>query len=623
MRSEHYLFCCRIDDGDVIPTGAELRYWNATRGLPMDVAISYAKNPDVDGDNITDGKEINGYEVKIITGWKSDSTPISEMRHITPSELDPLIPYGYNSSDGLHWSDVDSDGIPDVVEAMLSNSSYFLAFYNFTHNEDWMYGYRLALWHEYSWTIAYYFSLKLHKNYDKIYSNIESNPEYYIKHYNSQPQHNASCGENATKYLTSQFNPFVVENMPPVIVKFNVNFTYYLLTAKMQVYAIVRDAGAIKKIELIDSDFWQSHTWKNINRKAYTIEYTFWASPWGANLGANITLIVEDMRGNNAGMSQVVYGPAGTLIKMFLDWISPFLRVLGEAWKAVQKAFNIFLGWVKDMIMNIINETIDTIASSLNGYYSPLIILITQAYNETNSTGRISSTTYNAIKSFFDSLNWIFYTMLAMVVGLDVLTYVIDGLTFGIGTLVTHIIIPIVMMVVVSEILNGGTYGEKKPEGFSLTLSWDYVIGFVRSWIGGGKLKFYTVRGETYNYMDTLFAMVSTLLGIGSWFSLVVLEYLLPNSFSDSWAIAGAALGALSWWVFGIAATVASMSHNTVAADILGLMAIIGGIMSLIISVIGALMKWTGGLGTTISLAFGILFSAGAVWMGIQSLSFV
>ena len=34
----------------------------------MDTSIAYCKNPDVDHDNITDGKEINGYEVKIITG---------------------------------------------------------------------------------------------------------------------------------------------------------------------------------------------------------------------------------------------------------------------------------------------------------------------------------------------------------------------------------------------------------------------------------------------------------------------------------------------------------------------------------------------------------------------------
>ena len=56
-----------------------------------DTSISYCKIPDVDGDNITDGKEIKGYRVKIITGWKSDGTPISRTRYISPDEMDPLV----------------------------------------------------------------------------------------------------------------------------------------------------------------------------------------------------------------------------------------------------------------------------------------------------------------------------------------------------------------------------------------------------------------------------------------------------------------------------------------------------------------------------------------------------
>ena len=76
--------------------GDELNYWNNTVGLDMDTSALYCTIPDVDEDNTMDGKEINGYQVKIITGWKSDGTPISEMQFISLKELDPLIPYGYN-----------------------------------------------------------------------------------------------------------------------------------------------------------------------------------------------------------------------------------------------------------------------------------------------------------------------------------------------------------------------------------------------------------------------------------------------------------------------------------------------------------------------------------------------
>ena len=45
---------------------------NATTGE----RVNYTLNPDVDGDNIIDGKEIKGYSVKIIVRWKSDRTLI-------------------------------------------------------------------------------------------------------------------------------------------------------------------------------------------------------------------------------------------------------------------------------------------------------------------------------------------------------------------------------------------------------------------------------------------------------------------------------------------------------------------------------------------------------------------
>ena len=130
-------------DHDGINDGAELHYWNITRGLDMDTSIAYCTIPDVDGDNIPDGKEIKGYSVKIITGWKSDGTPISRMRYISPDELDPLTPYA--NSTGV-WTDTDRDGIPDVAETYLSNRSLWGKFQS---------GYP-QLWSDYSFILSYF-----------------------------------------------------------------------------------------------------------------------------------------------------------------------------------------------------------------------------------------------------------------------------------------------------------------------------------------------------------------------------------------------------------------------------------------------------------------------------------
>lgn len=77
-------------DHDGIKDGAELHYWNVTRGIPNETAVEYLKDPDVDKDNITDGKEINGWTVKIIVGYDEENKLIS--KEVTLYG-DPLVAY--------------------------------------------------------------------------------------------------------------------------------------------------------------------------------------------------------------------------------------------------------------------------------------------------------------------------------------------------------------------------------------------------------------------------------------------------------------------------------------------------------------------------------------------------
>ncbi len=72
-------------DHDGIDDGAELQYWehrlselhsNWSEEQILNMSVNYTLNPDVDGDNITDGKEIKGYSVKIITDWDSKGEPM-------------------------------------------------------------------------------------------------------------------------------------------------------------------------------------------------------------------------------------------------------------------------------------------------------------------------------------------------------------------------------------------------------------------------------------------------------------------------------------------------------------------------------------------------------------------
>ena len=147
--------------------GAELSYWEQRLAAlhpawsdeqVLNMSVNYTLNPDVDHDNITDGKEIKGYKVKIINGWKKDGTPISEMRHISPDELDPLTPY--TNSNGV-LLDTDRDGIPDVVEAWFSNSSIATSS---DYQDKFKSKFGDALFNQYAWVINYYNTIKNKEN---------------------------------------------------------------------------------------------------------------------------------------------------------------------------------------------------------------------------------------------------------------------------------------------------------------------------------------------------------------------------------------------------------------------------------------------------------------------------
>ncbi|MEM3445228.1 MAG: hypothetical protein QXJ27_04905 [Thermoplasmata archaeon] len=47
-----------------------------SKGLSDTKVAEYCTTPDVDGDSITDYQEVFGYNVKIITGWGKDNSPI-------------------------------------------------------------------------------------------------------------------------------------------------------------------------------------------------------------------------------------------------------------------------------------------------------------------------------------------------------------------------------------------------------------------------------------------------------------------------------------------------------------------------------------------------------------------
>jgi len=597
----------RIDDG------AEFEYWqsylynlwdswvNEETGAEVnETSLSYCRIPDVDNDSIPDGKEIHGYEVKIITGWKSDGTPISRMRYISPSELDPLTPY--TNRTGVYL-DSDGDGIPDVVEAWFSNVSMIT---DSDYRQAFKSKFGSTLFNEYRWVISYFWT---------VYS------KDLDEHHNR-----TSAWQNATQWLQNQFNPLIRDRTPPMITKFTlrweVEFSVSLEPVKVyaHVHIVVRDAGGISYLHVVDEDSGEDVAIYNAGT-VVEVDHKFRASALSAVFGSvHIRLTVQDYAYNTLTAEKELKGAFEQVLDALKALWDAIWNTLCKVVEAMAKAVNVILEWVKGLIMNIIEGVVDKIASSLKGFYDTIIHLANMFAYDMQNYGKLSKDTILGFKSFFDSLNWIYFLFLGIVVALDVLTYVINGLTFGVGTLITGIILPLVLTLVVKEILEGREYGEVKPSGYLLNPSWAYVIDFVKSWLSGGSS---TQTKSTNVGWDMFFAGLSIIFGMWNW----IISLCIPSALPQPWAIASAFVGGISWWVFGIAAMIATSMGNTVAGDILGLMAIIGGTMSLILSGIGFYKayispKFTVGIGSWSAFVIACIFGGIADWTGWESLSF-
>ena len=308
-----------------------------------------------------------------------NGTSISEMRYISPEELDPLVPYA--NSTGV-WTDTDKDGIPDVAETYLSNRSkwsYFATHYS-------------SLWNNYSRISEYFKTVKRNQN--------ESAAE---------------------KWLSDQFNPTIVEHTPPQVLRFNVKFYYYLLTAYVEYHVVIVDAGKISKVVFKNLD--------NGDVKVFTpdsgyLEFSgsFYATPWGANLGFKLKLFAKDVAGNRMSFTKEIKGPVGQWIDTLAKIWSEIWNVLVKVGKEIAKAVEFIVHWQVEQFMDMFNTALDTAKSVMYEFISTVIWDIYGLYE-----GNVSMREF--VADIMSSK--VFMVMLGFMVGLTILNYAI--LATGIG----------------------------------------------------------------------------------------------------------------------------------------------------------------------------------------------
>lgn len=236
-------------DHDNLPDGFEIRmfyfyYENSSKsklGGFLNVTNSSDAYADFDSDGLTNLQEYNsdpgGDFDKDKTPDIYDSDDDNDGIPTAVEVANGLNPFGsfdaqgdkdgdgltnlfeYENKLNISNADTDNDTVNDLVEYYLQNSTGIFRFYNCTQ----FLGSRMSLWKQYMWAIAYYFSLRDGKGFDDVYRNLNLNSSYYLGYYMNMTSTESNILE-ADNYLKKQFNPWIKEDVPPIIldVKFSI-----------------------------------------------------------------------------------------------------------------------------------------------------------------------------------------------------------------------------------------------------------------------------------------------------------------------------------------------------------------------------------------------------------------
>jgi hypothetical protein len=284
-------------------------------------------SPDTDGDSANDGQELFGYDLVWMQTRSDGSVAQNDAKGTKSNPLDAT-----NA-----WRDLDDDGISD---------------YNETHYAD-------AYTNVVSWANA---------------KSLETGGEF-----------------NATEYLTNQFNPFVAENIPPMITYVNIDtwddwgWSWGLPVveaswSKIDVWAMdVADFTIIMGVKDRNSYLAFSGLGGGIERYfTATIGIDYWADSL-AEYYVNVT--VTDKVGNVAYFEKEVAGFFGGIMNFLEDVWNGIAGAFEAAWEAVKSAVNWIVDWIKGIIQAFFNNVLQPIINGIRNLGNEILTTLQTAIN--------------------------------------------------------------------------------------------------------------------------------------------------------------------------------------------------------------------------------------------------
>ncbi|MGC8913847.1 MAG: hypothetical protein ACP5LE_08020, partial [Thermoplasmata archaeon] len=323
-------------------------------------AYANCKNPDVDGDSITDYQEVYGYTVKVITGWDNTGTPISEERNM---HGDPLSAYKQPSG---AWTDTDMDSIPDIVEIYFSNIT------NIDNNTTWeQMCQRYSGLANYQWCREYYWSI------------------------------NGSDPSKAENWTQKAFNPFVVCNLPPMIVRFAISWCslgglnpeYYIyaelkafdLSAVREVKYELYDLCWNKKVATETSTFTEDYTCVSTSKVFRNLDwwtYQFYGYKVVGTVknGAGFTVSIEGkVMGAIAGFANYIASGINALLGMLTGGLQ-------SVWNKVAKGVEVIVEWVTKNAKEDLMPISELMREKIKGYVEKWAKFIPHCFEEIEKT---------------------------------------------------------------------------------------------------------------------------------------------------------------------------------------------------------------------------------------------
>ena len=453
----------------------EFYYWHTTRNLPASDAYANCKNPDVDGDGITDCQEVNGYTVKVATSFDQNNNPIMQEKTMYG---DPCQAY---KQPGGAWTDTDGDGIPDIVEIYFSNTT------NIDNNATWEHIIRTG----YPWLTSYQWCR-----------------EYYWALNGSDP----SKAENWTQ---KAFNPFVVCNLPPMITTFSAEVheygEWYNKRYTIRTQFVVKDLRGVAEVkqelyELVTGKLYASHTYNpGAGYTVITAGWEFDVDYWTLTAyGYNVRGTVKGESGLSVSAEQKISGLVTMVVDAIMALGAMLLGGLQKAWEAVANAVNAIVEWIKQQITAGLQIIIAPVQQAINAYIETLITALSAAYDEYLSTGSISEKNLSAVRDALMGGLW--WALVALSVGLAVILTVLLPVTMPIG-IVTSIVLPLITGIIIGVFLAGKEVGRKE---ISVSPEWKIaeIVAFAKALVESGE-KISTKGGK----WDALFGFMGALLG--------------------------------------------------------------------------------------------------------------